>query len=128
MAKKRKPSRVPSIRAHPEPRPPRPKSRPERSVYPPPVAGDIGPGESGSRFAPVRRRATQAKFAVATAAIVVFGLGVVLTRVSYAGHSKRPLRPLAAPPAFVRIVRQNLLQAGIVAPASAPPGAETSVS
>ncbi len=94
----------------------------------PPVAEDIGPGESGSRFAPVRRRATQAKFVLATAAIVVFGMGVVLTRVSYAGHSKRALRPLAAPPAFVRIVRQNLLQAGIVAPASAPPGAGTSVS
>jgi hypothetical protein len=47
---------------------------------------------------------------------------------SYAGHSKRPLHALAAPAGFVRIVRRNLLQAGIVAPAQAPPGASTSVS
>jgi hypothetical protein len=93
-----------------------------------PEIEDAGPGESGSRFAPVRRRAAQAKVVVAGAALVSFGAGIALTRISYAGHSKRPLRLLAAPAGFVRIVRQNLLQAGIVAPTQAPPGASTSVS
>jgi hypothetical protein len=92
------------------------------------VADDAGPGESGSRFAPVRRRAAQAKLALAVVAAVIFGFGVLATRVSYAGHSKRPLHALAAPPGFVQIVRRNLLQAGILAPAQAPPGASTSVS
>jgi hypothetical protein len=65
---------------------------------------------------------------ISGAVLVSFGAGMALARVSYAGHSKRPLRPLAAPAGFVRIVRQNLLQAGIIAPAQAPPGASTSVS
>jgi hypothetical protein len=128
VAKRRKPARLPSIRARPEPKAPEPRRRPKRSQPAPAVADDVGPGESGSRFAPVRRRAAQAKLALVTAALVVFGIGMVVTRLSYAGHSKRPLRSLAAPPAFVRIVRRNLLQAGIVAPAQAPPGAGTSVS
>jgi hypothetical protein len=51
-----------------------------------------------------------------------------LSRVSYARHVKKPLRPLAAPPRYVEIVRRNLLEAGIVAPAQAPPGAATSSS
>jgi hypothetical protein len=89
---------------------------------------DAGPGESGSRFAPVRRRAKQAKLALAAAALAAFVVGLTATRASYAGHSKRPLHALAAPPGFVRIVRRNLLQAGIIAPAQAPPGASTSVS
>jgi hypothetical protein len=126
--KKRKAARVPSIRARPDPRPPAPRQPPRRAKPAASVADDIGPGESGSRFAPVRRRASQAKLALVTTAVVVFGVGVAVTRLSYAGHSKRPLRSLAAPPGFVRIVRRNLLQAGIVAPAQAPPGAGTSVS
>jgi hypothetical protein len=121
---KRKAARVPSIRTGPAPKPPR--RREPRPVAP--ESEDAGPGESGSRFAPVRRRAAQAKVVLAGAALVCFGAGIALTRFSYAGHSKRPLRPLAAPAGFVRIVRQNLLQAGIVAPAQAPPGASTSVS
>lgn len=120
---KRKRARVPAIRTGPMPKPAQAKPNPVASEI-----EDVGPGESGSRFAPVRRRAAQAKFVLAGAALVSFGAGVALTRLSYAGHSKHPLRPLAAPPGFVRIVRQNLLQAGIVAPAQAPPGASTSVS
>jgi len=53
---------------------------------------------------------------------------MVLARVSYAGHPKKPARPLAAPPRFVKIVRENLLQAGMVAPTQAPPDANTSSS
>jgi hypothetical protein len=120
---KRRPARVPSIRTAPAPKPRRAEPRP-----PAPQVDDVGPGESGSRFAPVRRRAAQAKFVISAAALVSFGVGMALARASYAGHSKRPLRPLAAPAGFVHVVRQNLLQAGIVAPAQAPPGASTSVS
>ena len=75
-----------------------------------------------------RRRAAGAKKAVAALAIVGFGAAMVLARVSYAGHPKKPARPLAAPPRFVKIVRENLLQAGMVAPAQAPPDANTSSS
>jgi len=53
---------------------------------------------------------------------------MVFARHSYAGHPKEPVSALAASPRFVRIVRRNLLQAGVVAPAEAPPGAATAVS
>jgi hypothetical protein len=104
-----------------------PKAKPQpRQVLS--ASEDAGPGESGSRFAPVRKRAAQAKVALGLAALVAFVVGLVATRASYAGHSKRPLHALAAPTGFVQIVRRNLLAAGIVAPAQAPPGASTSVS
>ena len=122
---KRRPSRVPAFQTAPAPKPKERRKEPRKVSS---EVDDVGPGESGSRFAPVRRRAAQAKIALAGAALVSFGVGIALTRLSYAGHSKRPLRSLAAPAGFVRIVRQNLLQAGIVAPAQAPPGASTSVS
>jgi hypothetical protein len=74
------------------------------------------------------RRAGFAKAVLSTGGVLVFGAAIVLARHSYAGHPKHPARALAAPPQFVAIVRQNLLQAGIVAPAQAPPGASTSAS
>jgi hypothetical protein len=43
-------------------------------------------------------------------------------RNAYAGHAKAPVVPLAAPGRYERIVKKNLLQAGVVAPAQAPPG------
>lgn len=122
MAKKKKRrARVPAVQTRPAPRP--------RAQSPKvPIAPDGGPAENGSRLAPLRRRAARVKLGLVTVALVVFGVGLAATRASYAGHSKRPLRALAAPPGFVRVVRQNLLQAGIIAPAQAPPGASTSVS
>ena len=75
-----------------------------------------------------RRRAAEAKRIVAGVAIIGFGAAMVLARVSYAGHPKKPPRPLAAPPRFVKIVRENLLQAGVVAPAQAPPDASSASS
>jgi hypothetical protein len=60
--------------------------------------------------------------------VLVFGAAMLFARTSYAGHPKHPPRPLAAPPRFVKVVRENLLQAGIVAPAEAPADAATSVS
>jgi hypothetical protein len=53
---------------------------------------------------------------------------MVFARHSYAGHQKQPATALAAPPRFVSVVRRNLLQAGVVAPAQAPPGAATAAS
>jgi hypothetical protein len=81
-----------------------------------------------SRVNAARRRAAGAKKAVAVVAVVGFGAAVVLARVSYAGHPKKPPRPLAAPPRFVKVVRENLLQAGMVAPAQASPEATTASS
>jgi hypothetical protein len=104
------------------------QARPQQKPRAPRAEASTATPENGSRLAPLRRRAARVKLALVTVALVVFGVGVAATRASYAGHAKRPLRALAAPPGFVKIVRANLLQAGIVAPAQAPPGAATSVS
>jgi hypothetical protein len=86
------------------------------------------PPGSESRVEPARRRAGIAKVALGTGGALVFGAAMAFARLSYAGHPKRPPQPLAAPKRFVSIVRQNLLEAGIVAPAEAPPDAATTVS
>jgi hypothetical protein len=86
------------------------------------------PASPRPRIEAASRRASVAKAGVVGVAIVGFAVTFALSRFSYAGHVKRPLRPLAAPPRYVRIVRRNLLQAGIVAPAQAPPGAASSTS
>jgi hypothetical protein len=75
-----------------------------------------------------RRRARVAKAVFGAGGALVFGAAMLFARHSFAGHPKSPAHPLVAPSRFVRIVRKNLLQAGIVAPAQAPPGASTSVS
>jgi hypothetical protein len=59
---------------------------------------------------------------------VSIGAWMGLARVNYPGHQKHPAQPLAIPPALYSVVRQNLLQAGIMAPATAPPDASTSTS
>jgi len=81
-----------------------------------------------SRLVAARRRARTAKLALGAGGSVVFGIAMLFARGSYAGHPKRPVHPLSAPPRFVSVVRANLLQAGIVAPAAAPPEATTSGS
>ena len=81
-----------------------------------------------SRLAPVRRRARLVKIGAGIVGSLVFGASMVLARTTYAGHSKAPSRPLAVPNSFYSVVRQNLLQAGILAPAQAPPDAQTSSS
>ena len=80
------------------------------------------------RIEAARRRVGLAKVGVVGVAVLGFGAALGFSRLSYAGHTKKPLQPLAAPPRYVQIVRQNLLQAGIVAPTEAPPGAETASS
>jgi hypothetical protein len=81
-----------------------------------------------SRLAPVRRRAFVAKLGIGAAAVLGLGASMGLARVTYAGHSKHAIEPLAIPQPLYEVVRQNLLQAGILAPATAPPDASTSTS
>lgn len=81
-----------------------------------------------SRLASGRRRAHTAKIGIGTAAIISVGASMGLARVTYAGHSKHPVRALSIPQPLYVVVRQNLLQAGILAPATAPPDATTSTS
>jgi hypothetical protein len=83
---------------------------------------------AASRLAPARRRARLAKTTLIAGGAAGFGLAMILARSHVAGHHRQSARPLAAPPGFVRIVRQNLLEAGIVAPAQAPSVAETATS
>lgn len=88
-------------------------------------------GKRGQRAAELdsaRRRAVVAKGVLGAAGACIFAVAAVFARHSYAGHPKQPATALAASPRFVRIVRRNLLQAGVVAPAEAPPGASTAVS
>jgi hypothetical protein len=81
-----------------------------------------------SRLAPARRRARSTKLGIAATALLSVGVSMALARVTYAGHAKHPIRALSIPQPLYRVVRQNLLQAGILAPATAPPDAATSTS
>jgi hypothetical protein len=83
---------------------------------------------AASRLAPARRRARFAKLALGVVGATGFTAAAFLARANVAGHHRKPARPLAAPPGFVKVVRQNLLEAGIVAPAQAPSVAETATS
>jgi len=69
-----------------------------------------------------------AKIGIGVAAVVGLGASMGLARVTYAGHSKHALKTLAIPQPLYQVVRRNLLQAGILAPATAPPDATTSTS
>jgi hypothetical protein len=80
------------------------------------------------RFGPARRRGQLAKATLAGAAAVGFGIWMALARVTYAGHAKHPVQALSIPQPLYQVVRRNLLQAGIIAPATAPPDATTSTS
>jgi hypothetical protein len=59
---------------------------------------------------------------------MVFGAAMTLSRSTFSGHPKQAVRSLSAPREFVDVVRENLLQAGLLAPANAPPGAATGLS
>lgn len=84
--------------------------------------------EEASRLIGPRRRAYAAKIGIGAAALVSVGVSMALARVTYAGHAKHPVRALSIPQPLYRVVRQNLLQAGILAPATAPPDVATSSS
>lgn len=108
----------------------RAKERKHAHVRPPQVANrartSLEPG--AARVAPARRRAAAAKLGVGLAAVTSLGIAMALARVTYAGHAKHPLRSLSIPQPLYRVVRENLLQGGILAPATAPPDATTSTS
>jgi len=104
------------------------RKRPRRHAGAGPQQGKA-PGHSrAEELAAARRRAVVAKGLFGAAAAITFGTAALFARHSYPGHPKSPAVPLGAPPKFVDVVRQNLLQAGVVAPAQAPPDASTSVS
>ena len=108
----------------------RAKVRKHAQVRPPQAAPEATPSlEPGTaRLAPARRRAAAVKLGVGAAALASLGVSMVLARVTYAGHTKHPVRSLSIPEPLYRVVRENLLQGGILAPATAPPDATTSTS
>ena len=79
-------------------------------------------------LAAARRRANATKVGFVAAVAVLFVGGMSFARNAYAGHAKAPVVPLAAPGRYEQIVKKNLLQAGVVAPAQAPPGAASAPS
>jgi hypothetical protein len=87
-----------------------------------------GRGATPSRLEAARSRAAAAKVAIGSGGIVAFAFAMLLAHGSYSGHARHGLKALSAPPRFVAAVQQDQLQAGILAPASAPAGAATSVS
>jgi hypothetical protein len=80
-----------------------------------------------SRHAAAWRRATIAKRALAAVAALTFVAGVGVVRANVPSRHKRA-KPLAAPARFTAVVRNDLLAAGIMAPADAPADVATSVS
>ena len=80
------------------------------------------------RIRAAHRRASTAKIVVGVVSAAVFGWAMGQSRSTFAGHPKQTVRALSPPAQFVDIVRKNLLQAGLLAPANAPPGAATGVS
>jgi hypothetical protein len=84
--------------------------------------------ERARQLAAAKRRAIAAKSLATAVAAILFGVGMSAARAAYAGHSKEPTTPLAAPPRYVKVVQRNLLQAGVVGPAQAPPGAASAAS
>ena len=80
------------------------------------------------RHAAARRRARLAKGALASLATLTFLGGIGMARAYVPSRHKRSPRALAAPQRFTKIVQRDLLAAGIIAPAEAPPDVSTSVS
>ena len=83
---------------------------------------------AGSRIEHARARARSAKFALGLLTTLVFGVAFVGSKTHAPGHAKHPARPLAAPTAFERAVRQSALEAGQIAPPVQPPSVVTSTS
>jgi hypothetical protein len=69
-----------------------------------------------------------AKVGVGAGALALLAGSMAAARVTYAGHSKHAIKALAIPQPLYEVVRKNLLDAGILAPATAPPDASTTTS
>jgi len=78
-----------------------------------------------SRVGAARRRASVAKLVLAGVAATAFVASAALARVAYPGHHKKAIKALSPPHRFVQIVRQNQLEAGILAPTQADPSVAT---
>jgi hypothetical protein len=78
-----------------------------------------------TRIAAARERAAVAKLVLGGAGVVAFVAAAGLARFAYPGHHKQAIRPLSPPGRFVRVVRQNQLESGILAPAQADPAVAT---
>ena len=78
-----------------------------------------------SRIGDARRRARLAKLVLAGTATAAFVASAALARVAYPGHHKQPIKALSPPRQFVRVVRENQLESGILAPAQADPSVAT---
>ena len=101
------------------------RSRRAQARRPQPVAKKA---TDESRLVPVRRRMRVVKLGLGAAAVVGLSASMALARVTYAGHTKHGIKTLAIPQPLYEVVRKNLLAAGILAPATAPPDAATSSS
>ena len=77
-----------------------------------------------TRIGAARRRAGLAKLVLAGAAAAAFVASAALARVTYPGHHKKAIKSLP-PQRVVRTVRENQLQAGILAPTQADPSVAT---
>jgi len=73
-----------------------------------------------SRRDAAKRRALAAKTVLGTVAVLTAAVAMALARITYAGHARHATPPLAIPQPLYDVVRHNLLQAGILAPATAP--------
>ena len=108
----------------------RAKSQKQRETGSPARQAAIAPrlAPETSRLEPVHRRARIAKLGIAGAAVVGLGASMGLARASYAGHPRHTVKTLSIPQPLYAVVRKNLLQAGILAPATAPPDVTASTS
>jgi hypothetical protein len=85
----------------------------------------VSPRSRESRVGAARRRAGVAKLVLAGVAATAFVASAALARVAYPGHHKKAIKALSPPQRFVKIVRQNQLESGILAPAQADPSVVT---
>ena len=77
------------------------------------------------RIVAARRRAATAKVVLGGIGALAFVASAVLARVAYPGHHKKAVKALSPPKSFVTIVRQNQLEAGILAPTQGDPSVVT---
>ncbi len=75
-----------------------------------------------SRLAPVRHRVRLARSILLGGGVIAFGATMAVARAQFPGHHKHGVTNLSPPASFVDVVRRNQLEAGILAPAEAPPG------
>jgi hypothetical protein len=85
----------------------------------------VAPRTRESRVGAARKRAALAKLVLGGTAVAAFVASAALARVAYPGHHKKAIKALSPPQRFVRIVRENQLESGILAPTQADPSVAT---